>query len=226
MNDKPLINIDEVHSYQHEFVSKFSANVLKSTRKLRGISQKKMADKCGYSFQQQQKYEKGINLMRSGNVFLQACYLGIPINLCFPHQIFKSDNPAIYNFIDGRYQYPEINIQSISKYRKIYEISLMLSVIENEMEKIMKNEEIKNLVKNLVKAEIKKLGFDERYISPEELSERWNISVRTLEDWRLKGKPPVFMKIQGSHRAKIAYPLNAEGFGNKNLHFRLSNWLR
>lgn len=75
----------------------------------------------------------------------------------------------------------------------------------------MKNEEITNLVKNLVKAEIKKLGFDERYISPEELSERWNISVRTLEDWRLKGKPPVFMKIQGSHRAKIAYPLNAEG---------------
>lgn len=132
MNDKPLINIDEVHSYQHEFISKFSANVLKTTRKLRGISQKKMADKCGYSFQQQQKYEKGINLMRSGNVFLQACYLGIPINLCFPHQIFKSDNPAIYNFIDGRYQYPEINIQSISKYRKIYEISLMLSVIENE----------------------------------------------------------------------------------------------
>jgi transcriptional regulator with XRE-family HTH domain len=132
MNDKPLIKVDKVCDYPHEFISKFSANVLKSARNVRGISQKKIAEKSGYTFQQQQKYEKGINLMRSGNVFLQACYLGIPINLCFPQQIFRSDNSTIYNFIDGRYQYPEINLQNINKYRKIYEISLMLSVIENE----------------------------------------------------------------------------------------------
>ncbi len=52
-------------------------------RNLFGISQKYLADKCGISFQQFQKYEVGISRVSAARLFKIATVLEIPIDLFF-----------------------------------------------------------------------------------------------------------------------------------------------
>lgn len=51
---------------------------IKARRLLLGMSQAALADKCGITFQQIQKYEKGTNGLRLGRMKLVAAALGVP----------------------------------------------------------------------------------------------------------------------------------------------------
>lgn len=73
----------------------------------------------------------------------------------------------------------------------------------------MQQLEIKKLVAECVHKEIERLGgMNVKFLTPEQLCERWQVTMKSLEKWRLQGKPPVFMKVQASKKAHIRYPLH------------------
>lgn len=48
-----------------------------------GLSQEKVSESLGVSFQQLQKYERGVNRMSCSRLFLLAQSLGVPVNYFF-----------------------------------------------------------------------------------------------------------------------------------------------
>jgi hypothetical protein len=71
-------------------------------------------------------------------------------------------------------------------------------------------DEIAKLVADTVKEQMKRNGVGEAYLTPEQLCERWQVTTKALEKWRLEGKPPVYLKVQGTRCAVIRYPLHGE----------------
>ena len=53
---------------------------LKVRRSLLGLSQEKLADAVGLTFQQVQKYEKGINRISAGKLFQFSQFLNVPVS--------------------------------------------------------------------------------------------------------------------------------------------------
>jgi transcriptional regulator with XRE-family HTH domain len=74
-----------------------TANLIKEFRKSKGMSQMNLADKIGISYQQIQKYEKGINNINVERLKQIAKALEIPINEFFPAEKgIVSESPAVY----------------------------------------------------------------------------------------------------------------------------------
>ena len=72
---------------------KVGENLLKF-RILRGISQEKLADAVGVTFQQIQKYEKGANRVGSSRLAKIAVILKVPISNFFDNSASGSDGPV------------------------------------------------------------------------------------------------------------------------------------
>ncbi len=73
------------------------AQLIKELRKARGISQMKLAEIVGVSYQQIQKYEKGVNKITIGRLKQISKALDTPINLFFQSEKeVVSETPAIY----------------------------------------------------------------------------------------------------------------------------------
>lgn len=54
-----------------------------------------------------------------------------------------------------------------------------------------------------------------RHLTPADLANRWNLSQRTLERWRVLGWGPCFLKIGG----RVAYRLeDVESYEREHLH--------
>jgi transcriptional regulator with XRE-family HTH domain len=56
---------------------------IRTARLARGLSQSGLAEKLGITFQQVQKYEKGVNRVGSGRLFEVAAILGLPVTSFF-----------------------------------------------------------------------------------------------------------------------------------------------
>jgi transcriptional regulator with XRE-family HTH domain len=63
-----------------------------------GMSQDKLADALGLTFQQIQKYEKGVNRIGSSRVFEISRVLGVPIQFFFDD--FDADTGRSYGFAE------------------------------------------------------------------------------------------------------------------------------
>lgn len=71
--------------------------LIKEFRKARGISQMKLAEMVGVSYQQIQKYEKGVSKITIERLEQISRALDTPINLFFqPEKEVVSETPAIY----------------------------------------------------------------------------------------------------------------------------------
>lgn len=75
----------------------------------------------------------------------------------------------------------------------------------------MNREQLESIISETVKKQLEQAAATEIFLTPEQLCERWKVSMRCLEKWRLEGKPPAYMKVQKSQRAIIRYPLHGEG---------------
>ena len=67
---------------------------VRALRMAAGMSQEKLGDACGITFQQIQKYEKGVNRVSASPLYRIAKLLGKPIEWFFmdlPHQPRKSE---------------------------------------------------------------------------------------------------------------------------------------
>ncbi|MDR0556065.1 MAG: helix-turn-helix domain-containing protein [Holosporaceae bacterium] len=73
-----------------EIDKKIGAN-LKRIRKLKGISQLKLAEEINVTYQQIQKYEKGYNKISSSRIFAIANYLKVPFEDFFDLELKKRE---------------------------------------------------------------------------------------------------------------------------------------
>lgn len=84
-------------------------------RMLRGISQEKLGEKLGLTFQQIQKYEKGVNRIGASRLFDLANVLGVPVQFFYEEaplnesrtipQSGMADRPAdayVFEFLNTR----------------------------------------------------------------------------------------------------------------------------
>lgn len=51
---------------------------------------------------------------------------------------------------------------------------------------------------------------NETLLTPEELAQRWSVSVKTLTKWRYEGSGPLWLKIGGQARYRLADVLQYE----------------
>lgn len=79
--------------YQQNIVDAYVGRRLKLLRKQRGISQKQLAERLGVTFQQIQKYEKGLNRLPASRM-LSICFaLDITPNDLF-HDLLTKEFPV------------------------------------------------------------------------------------------------------------------------------------
>ncbi len=71
----------------------------------------------------------------------------------------------------------------------------------------MNTKDLECLIAETVKKQLEQ-ATNEKFLTPEQLRDRWKISMRCLEKWRLQGKHPVYMKVQGGQKSIIRYPLH------------------
>src|ERR1700744_3100536 len=68
-------------------------NRVRIRRMLIGMSQEKLGDLLGLTFQQVQKYEKGVNRIGAGRLFEMSRILGVPIDF-FYDGVSTTDQPG------------------------------------------------------------------------------------------------------------------------------------
>ena len=86
----------------------------------------------------------------------------------------------------------------------------------------MNRNDLECLIAEIVKKQLEKTTGEEKFITPEQLCERWQVSMRCLEKWRLQGKHPAYMKVQGGHKTITRYPL----YGENGVLDVENQWLR
>lgn len=73
------------------FIDVHVGNRIRMRRQLVGMSQEKLGELLGITFQQVQKYEKGANRISASRLYLSAKVLGVPV------QFFFDDLPGVEN---------------------------------------------------------------------------------------------------------------------------------
>jgi transcriptional regulator with XRE-family HTH domain len=70
-------------------VDRFVGDRIRRFRAMTGISQQKLAESLGVTFQQLQKYERGENRIGAGRLLMVANALGIPITFLLDQEAFE-----------------------------------------------------------------------------------------------------------------------------------------
>ena len=81
-------------------------NRVRIRRMLIGMSQEKLGDLLGLTFQQVQKYEKGVNRIGAGRLFEIARILGVPIDIFYDGVASSADTlasaaPPVMEFVSS-----------------------------------------------------------------------------------------------------------------------------
>ena len=109
-----------------EGFNKHLGNMLKMRRLALGLTQTKVAKAINVTFQQIQKYEKGINGVSSTRLLQLSNYLKVPINYFFNNYVEYLDNtnktqenymPVNYNFLVKIYS--ELTPEQKDKFQKM-----------------------------------------------------------------------------------------------------------
>ena len=108
-----------------ENFNKHLSNMLKTRRLALGLTQTKVAKAINVTFQQIQKYEKGINGVSSIRLLQLSNYLKIPINFFFDDyaEYLNNTNKAAENYMSVNYNflvkiYSELTQEQKSKFQK------------------------------------------------------------------------------------------------------------
>lgn len=64
-------------------------------RAILGLSQEKLADELGVTFQQIQKYERGLNRISASRLWNLACVLGVSVNFFFENMEEENNGTAV-----------------------------------------------------------------------------------------------------------------------------------
>lgn len=85
-----------------DHVDKHVGSQLRARRIFLGMSQEKLADSAGITFQQVQKYERGANRVSAGRLFGFSKTLDVPVNFFYDGILSKtSETPAAIGMSDN-----------------------------------------------------------------------------------------------------------------------------
>lgn len=114
---------------------------LRERRMTLSISQERLGEKLGLTFQQVQKYEKGVNRIGASRLFQISQILDTPVQFFFdgapaPNGEARSDTPAIMNFL-GTVEGLQLNssfqkIKHAETRRKLLDLIKTLSDMETD----------------------------------------------------------------------------------------------
>ena len=76
-------------------------NRVRMRRMLVGMSQEKLGDALGLTFQQVQKYEKGANRVSASRLYQMASTLGVPIQFFFDDMPVSTETPDKDDMAEG-----------------------------------------------------------------------------------------------------------------------------
>lgn len=82
-------------------VDTYVGNRISARRRLLQMSQKSMAERLGVTFQQVQKYEKGINRIGAGRLYSIARILGVDVSYFFDEIEFDNFSTALNEYAEG-----------------------------------------------------------------------------------------------------------------------------
>lgn len=113
-------------------IDKFVGRRLKQRRDELGLSQEKLADKLGISFQQVQKYERGFNRVGASRLFAIAKELGVTVSYFF--ESLEDTRPEatqneIAELLSNKNAIPLLRVftrMSEATQRKIYELVVVV----------------------------------------------------------------------------------------------------
>ena len=99
------------------------------------LTQDQLGEKLGLTFQQVQKYEKGVNRISAGRLFEMADALGVTINYFYegvdeffdtqrPRTVNESDHPPTLPTFDGE------AMELVTAYQKIADLALRRSLLQ------------------------------------------------------------------------------------------------
>lgn len=55
-------------------------------------------------------------------------------------------------------------------------------------------------------------------LTPQEVANRWRVDVKTLSNWRVKGRGPQFVKLGGGRNTRVLYrPEDIEAYELKHM---------
>lgn len=55
-------------------------------------------------------------------------------------------------------------------------------------------------------------------LTPKEVADRWRIDVKTLSNWRVKGRGPHFVKLGGGRNTRVLYrPEDIEAYERQHM---------
>jgi len=83
------------------FIDEIVGSQLRQRRSLLGLSQEKLAELMGITFQQIQKYENGANRISASRLFDLSKALDIPVNFFFENAQDNQNNTPSYGFSDN-----------------------------------------------------------------------------------------------------------------------------
>lgn len=84
-------------------IDKHVGDRVKMRRMLLGMSQERLGEQLGLTFQQVQKYEKGVNRIGASRLFDLAQVLGVPIQFFYENMPSNvSGQPPAFGFADNR----------------------------------------------------------------------------------------------------------------------------
>ncbi len=77
---------------------------IRKGRNLRGLSQEKLGEEIGMTFQQIQKYEKGTNRVAASTLFYISCILDVPISAFYAGIKYKESPLDIFDLSNNEIQ--------------------------------------------------------------------------------------------------------------------------
>ena len=105
---------------------------LKARRILLGISQEKLADRCGVTFQQVQKYETGANRTSASMLFTLASILEVPLDYFFAGLEFEETGSIAIQPVKTD------KIYDLISDKEVYEVAFQYAMLKRENPDLVK----------------------------------------------------------------------------------------
>ena len=116
---------------------------VRQRRKMMGITQEKLGESLGLTFQQVQKYERGTNRVSASKLFEMAVFLKVPVSYFYEDMIAQSAHPMVMESGESTFEHEHLTSRESRE--------LLLSYYRLPNDKVRKR--VMELVRSLVESE-------------------------------------------------------------------------
>ena len=116
---------------------------VRQRRKMMGITQEKLGETLGLTFQQVQKYERGTNRISASKLFEMAVFLKVPVSYFYEDMIAHPSQPRVMESGDSTFEHEHLTSRESRE--------LLLAYYRLPSDKVRRR--VMELVRSLVESE-------------------------------------------------------------------------